>query len=131
MSDAIDKDEKAALDAKVEKYRERSAARVAEIKGALINWLEPSDTIADSVYATNALLDVALDRHIEVHDANGFDLIEAAYQRALKRRQGRCNDTTAAAVSRALLQTQAIGPKGFKVCQKHGAMNVHLCSLRR
>lgn len=88
MSDAIDKDEKAALDAKVEKYRERSPARVADIKGSLINWLEPSDTIADSVCITNALLDVALDRHVEVHDANGFDLIEAAYQRALKRRRG-------------------------------------------
>ena len=70
MSDATYKDEKAALDAKVEKYRERSAVRVAEIKSALMNWLEPSDTIADSVCITNALLDFALDRHVEVHDAN-------------------------------------------------------------
>jgi hypothetical protein len=88
MSDATHKDEKAALDAKVEKYRERSAVRVAEIKSALMNWLEPSDTIADSVCITNALLDFALDRHVEVHDANGFDLIAAAYQRALKRWRG-------------------------------------------
>ena len=88
MSDTTYKDEKAALDAKVEKYRQRSAVRVAEIKSALINWLEPSDTIADSVCTTNALLDLALDRHVEVHDANGFDLIEAAYQRALKRWRG-------------------------------------------
>jgi hypothetical protein len=88
MSDATHKDEKGALDAKVEKFRARSAVRVAEIKSALMNWLEPSDTIADSVCITNALLDLALDRHVEVHDANGFDLIEAAYRRALKRSRG-------------------------------------------
>jgi hypothetical protein len=84
MSDAADKYDQAALDAKVEKYREQSAVRVPEIKSALTNWLEPSDTIADSVCVTNALLELALDRHVEVHDANGFDLIEAAYRRALK-----------------------------------------------
>jgi hypothetical protein len=33
----------------VAKYRERRAARVAEIKGALTNWLEPRDSEADSV----------------------------------------------------------------------------------
>ena len=66
MTDATDKDEKAALDTKVEKYRERSAARVAEIKGALMNWLEPSDTIADSVCITNALLDTSLMRWDDV-----------------------------------------------------------------
>jgi hypothetical protein len=32
MSDAADKYDQAALDAKVEKYREQSAVRVAEIK---------------------------------------------------------------------------------------------------
>ena len=88
MTDASDKDEQAALDAKVEKFRERSAARVVEIKSALMNWLAPSDTIADSVCITNALLELALDRHVEVHEANGFDLIELAYRRALKRSRG-------------------------------------------
>ena len=88
MTDASDKDDKAALDAKVEKYRERAAAKVAEIKGALMTWLEPSDTIADSVCITNALLELALDRHVQVHEANGFDLIELAYRRALKRSRG-------------------------------------------
>ncbi len=88
MNDANDKDDKAALDAKVEKYRERSAAREAEIKAALMNWLEPRDSVADSVCITNALLELALDRHIAVHDANGFDLIESAYRRALKRWRG-------------------------------------------
>ena len=88
MSDATDKDDKAGLDAKVEKYRERMATKVAEIKGALMNWLEPRDSVADSVCITNALLELALDRHIAVHDANGFDLIESAYRRALKRSRG-------------------------------------------
>ena len=58
------------------KISERSAARVVEIKSALMNWLAPSDTIADSVCITNALLELALDRHVEVHEANGFDLID-------------------------------------------------------
>jgi hypothetical protein len=88
VSDASDKDKQADLDARVEKFRERSAARVAEIKGALMTWLEPSDTIADSVCITNALLELALDRHVKVHEANGFDLIESAHRRALKRSRG-------------------------------------------
>ena len=75
MNDANDKDDKAALDAKVEKYRERMAAKVAEIKGALMNWLEPRDSVADSVCITNALLELALDRHVESHQGDGFDLI--------------------------------------------------------
>jgi hypothetical protein len=73
----------------VEKFRERSAARISKIKDALTKWLEPRDNVADSVCVTTALLDIALDRHVAVYDANGFDLIEAAYQRALKRRRGR------------------------------------------
>ena len=88
MNDTDDQDDQAAVDAKVEKFRERSAARVAEIKGALMKWLEPRDSAADSVSITRALLEIALDRHVAVHDANGFDLIEAAYRHALKRSRG-------------------------------------------
>jgi hypothetical protein len=88
MTDAHDKDDEADLAAKVEKFCERSAARVAEIKGSLMTWLEPRDNVADSVCVTNALLELALDRHVEVHEANGFDLIESAYRRALKRSRG-------------------------------------------
>ncbi len=88
MNDATDKDDQADLAAKVENFRERSAARVAEIKGALMKWLEPRESEADAVCITRALLELALDRHIAVHDANGFDLIESAYRRALKRWRG-------------------------------------------
>ena len=88
MTDANDKDDQATLDTKVEKFRQRAAARVAEIKGALIKWLEPRDNPADSVCITRALLDLALDRHVAVHEADGFDLIESAYHRALKRSRG-------------------------------------------
>ncbi len=88
MTDANDKDDQAAFDAKLDKYRERSAARVAEIKSALMKWLEPRETEADAVCITRALLDLALDRHVAVHEANGFDLIESAYRRALERHRG-------------------------------------------
>ena len=88
MNDPTDKEDQAVLDAKVEKFRERSTARVAEIKGALMKWLETRESEADGVCITRALLELALDRHIAVHDGNGFDLIEAAYRRALKRSRG-------------------------------------------
>ncbi|HZZ25710.1 MAG TPA: hypothetical protein VFE60_25540 [Roseiarcus sp.] len=88
MSDAHEKDDEADLAAKVEKFRERSAARVAEIKVALMAWLEPRADPADTVCVMNALLELALDRHVAVHEANGFDLIESAYRRALKRSRG-------------------------------------------
>jgi hypothetical protein len=82
------KDDEAELAAKVEKYRERMAAEVAEIKDTLKRWIKPHDNPGTSVRITTALLDLALDRHVETHEANGFDLIEAAYQRALKRSRG-------------------------------------------
>jgi hypothetical protein len=84
MSDPTNKIDEAALAA----YRQRTAAKVAEIKDALLKWLEPRDSEADSVCMTNALLETALDRHVAVHEADGFDLIEAAYRRALKRSRG-------------------------------------------
>jgi hypothetical protein len=88
MPDPTSKDDEAALDAKVEKFRQRADARVAEIKSAIMKWLEPRDSVADSVSITRALLDIALDRHVAIHEANAFDLIESAYQRALKRSRG-------------------------------------------
>jgi hypothetical protein len=75
-------------EAAVAAFRQRMAAKVAEIKGALLKWLEPRESEADGVCITNALLEIALDRHIAVHEADGFDLIEAAYRRALKRWRG-------------------------------------------
>jgi hypothetical protein len=66
-------------------YRQRVAAKVAEIKGAILKWLEPRDNVGDSVCITNALFEIALDRHGAILEADGFELIEAAYQRALKR----------------------------------------------
>jgi len=88
MADDPIKLEKTDLDAKVKDYRERMKARVAAIKSALVVWLEPRDNVADSVCITRALLQVALDRHVAVHHADGFELIESAYQRALERWRG-------------------------------------------
>jgi hypothetical protein len=88
MSDPTSKDDDAALAANVEKLRQRMRAKVAEIKDALLKWLEPRDNAADDVCITNALFEIALDRHIALHEADGFDLIESAYRRALKRWRG-------------------------------------------
>jgi hypothetical protein len=88
MNDSPAEDDEAALAAKVANYRKRMAARVAEIKGAIMAWLKPRDSEADSVCITNAFLEIALDRHVAVHEADGFDLIEAVYRRALERHRG-------------------------------------------
>jgi hypothetical protein len=85
MTNASSEDEKADLDAKVEKFRQRTAAREAEIKAELMKWLGPRDNVPDSVSMTRVLMDLAFDRHVGTHDAAGFDLIESAYKRALKR----------------------------------------------
>jgi hypothetical protein len=87
MSDTTTKDDDAASAANVEKVCQRMAAQVAAIKATLVKWLEPRDNEADGICLTNALLEIALDRHIALHEADGFDLIEAAYRRALKRRR--------------------------------------------
>ena len=87
-ANTIDTDDEAALDAKVKKYRERMVARVAEIKGAIMAWLKPRDSVADSVCITRALFEIAFDRHVAIHEANGFDLIESYYRRALERHRG-------------------------------------------
>jgi hypothetical protein len=88
MNDKTDTTDEAALDAKVKKYRERMAARTAEIKGAIMAWLKPRDSVDDSVCITKALFEIAFDRHVEIHEANGFDLIESYYRRALERHRG-------------------------------------------
>ena len=59
------KDDEAELVAKVVKYSERMAAQVAEIKDTLKRWIKPHDNPASSVCITRALLDLALDRHVE------------------------------------------------------------------
>jgi hypothetical protein len=76
-------------DAKLKAYRQRAAARVTEIRKDLAQWIEPRENEADDVSITRALLDTALDRHVGVHHADGFDLIESAYRRALERWRGK------------------------------------------
>jgi hypothetical protein len=76
------------MDPEVEKYRERVAARVAEIKAELTTELKPRDQSSDGVCITQALLELALERHVAVPDANSFDLIELACRRDLKRVRG-------------------------------------------
>ena len=88
MSDPTQKDDDPVFAAKLANYRQRSAAREAEIKSAILAWLAPRDNAADDVSITRALFDIALDRHVAVHEADGFDLIEAAYRRALQRSRG-------------------------------------------
>ena len=81
-------DDDPASAAKLKQYRQRAGRHEAEIKEAILKWLKPRENEADNVSITRALLGIALDRHVAVHHADGFDLIEAAYRRAVEKWRG-------------------------------------------
>jgi hypothetical protein len=72
-------------DASVAKLRRKIKARVDEIKAALAAYIE-SDTnpLTDDVEVSIALLDMALDRYIDLHgEQDARQLIESAFCRAV------------------------------------------------
>jgi hypothetical protein len=73
---------------KVEAIRRGIDRRIDQLKRQLSCWIGQNDSPDDEVPLTNALLEIALDRHVAVHHADGFDLIEAAYRRAVDKWRG-------------------------------------------
>jgi hypothetical protein len=64
-------------------------ARVGEIKRDLAHWLDDITTPADHTPVSIALLETAIDRHLDIHDeADARDLIERNLRRAVQRRRG-------------------------------------------
>jgi hypothetical protein len=79
----------AELAEKIARFKRGMQARVAEIKRGLGQWLDQNMSIADHVAASAALLDLAIDRYLDLHDEeDARDLIERSFHRAVQRRRG-------------------------------------------
>jgi hypothetical protein len=70
-------------------FKRGTQARVAEIKCGLGEWLDETTSSADHVEASRALLELALDRYLDLHDEeDAHDLMERTFRRAVRRRRG-------------------------------------------
>jgi hypothetical protein len=80
-------------DASVAKLRRKIIARVDEIKADLAAYIElDTDVLNDNVEVSIALLDMALDRYIDLHGAqDARDLVESAFRRAVEKAKIRLN----------------------------------------
>ena len=80
-------------DASVAKLRRKIIARVDEIKADLAEYIElDTDVLNDNVEVSIALLDMALDRYIDLHGAqDARDLVESAFRRAVEKAKIRLN----------------------------------------
>lgn len=80
-------------DASVAKLRKKIEVRVEEIKAGLAAYIElDTDILTDHSEVSIALLDMALDRYIDLHGAqDARDLVESAFRRAVERAKIRLN----------------------------------------
>jgi hypothetical protein len=80
-------------DASVAKLRRKIIARVDEIKADLAAYIESdTDVPNDDAVVSIALLEVALDRYIDLHGApDARDLVESAFRRAVEKSKKRLN----------------------------------------
>jgi hypothetical protein len=79
----------AELAEKIARFKRGMQARVAEIKRGLARWLDQNTSHADHVEASTALLKLAFDRHLDLHDEeDARDLMERAFRRVVQRRRG-------------------------------------------
>jgi hypothetical protein len=75
------------VDAFAAKVRRQTEARVDEIKAAIAAYIEvDTDLLNDGVPVSIALLDIALDRFIDLHgEQDAHHLIQSAFRRAVQR----------------------------------------------
>jgi hypothetical protein len=79
----------AELAEKIARFRRGMQARVAAIKRGLVQWLDENTSSADHVEASKALLELAIERYLDLHDEEDTrDFIERAYRRAVRKRRG-------------------------------------------
>jgi hypothetical protein len=73
---------------KITAYKRRVAAREAEIKRDLEQWIAETTSAGDYVEVTTALLELAFERKLAIdHDpADVFDLVQRTFQRVVRRR---------------------------------------------
>jgi hypothetical protein len=84
-----DDDERSRFAANAATIKRGVTIRVDEIKTNLAQWLDESTTPADHAAASVALLETAFDHYLDTHDESAaFELIDAAFRRAVQRRRG-------------------------------------------
>jgi len=98
-------------------------ARVATNKGDLKQWLHDACDPADDTPVSLALLETAFDRYLDnfpVPDA--FEMIEAVFRRAVRRRRSTCNSSI------MLCPSLALGPgRRLPACCPHDRLGPRGC----
>ena len=73
----------------IAKFKRGYQARVVAIKRDLVQWLAQNTSFADHGEASKALLELAFERYLDIHDEeDARDFIERAFRRAVQRRRG-------------------------------------------
>jgi hypothetical protein len=79
----------AELAEKIARFKRGMQARVAEIKRGLGQWLDQNTSLADNVEASKALLELAIERYLDIHDEeDARDIMERTFRREVQRRRG-------------------------------------------
>jgi len=73
---------------KIDAFKRRVAARVAEIKCDLARWITETTSLAEEVAVTTALLELAFERKLALDPdaADVFDLVQRSFKRVVRRR---------------------------------------------
>jgi hypothetical protein len=62
---------------------------MATIKRGLAHWIDDTTTSADHTPVSIALLEAAIERHLDIHDEAGArEFIDKTFRRAVQRRRG-------------------------------------------
>jgi hypothetical protein len=74
---------------KIEAFKKRGEARRDEFKRGLTRFLERRTSPGDYTEVSCALLEMACERHLDLHDEeDALDLIQRAFRRVVQKRRG-------------------------------------------
>jgi hypothetical protein len=77
------------FDKKLTAYKQRMTAHTDAIKRQLAQWIETTTHPADSVSVTTALLELGIERRLDLHDEeDARDLTERTFRRVVRERRG-------------------------------------------
>ena len=77
------------FDKKVAACKQRMTAHTDAIKRQLAQWIETTTHPADSVSVTTALLELSIERRLDLHDEeDARDLTERTFRRVVRERRG-------------------------------------------
>jgi hypothetical protein len=77
------------FDKKLSAFKQRAQAHTDAIKRQLAQWIEKTTHPADHVSVTTALLELGIERRLDLHDEeDARDLTERTFRRVVQRRRG-------------------------------------------